>query len=739
MKEKLTEIVAVLMTVLAWSAGAVPHVVRFTEPAEENVRGWEERSLPLGNGWFGVNLFGGIGEELVTVTHNAVLTGREFAGKVYGNLTEALELRVKTELPPIGGHHPVVRYERVLDVDRAIATVTYGLRGVDYRRETFCSYPDKVLAMRIVATRNGKPVPAKVDVDLSFPCQEKGDASVYARRGSVRRTTDGIKADGVFPYYGVRFAGRVARIDEADGSVVFLFACDTNYRLRPETFSLPPERKLDAADDPGPRAESILAAARTKGWERLKVEHLADMARTLGAAQLDLDADPADALLTTDSLLNAYRLGRPSRYLEETYWQYGRYLLVASSRPGGLPANLQGIWAYGRETPWGSGYWHNINVQMNYWPAFNTNLAECFVPYAEFNAAFRPTTYDTAVAYLKRIGSNALPPVGERSDLWCVGCAVYPYDVGPGPGKQDGPGTGGLTTRLFTDWWEFTQDEQALRQYVFPVLHGMSDFLTRCVTNVNGKALAAFSASPEQIDQTKPWNGDWSKGPPYYNTVGCTFDQTLFWENAQALVRLARHLGTNDAVVARAAEQLDRYDPILIGESGQIKEYREERKYGEIGEYHHRHISQLMGLMPGTLVTAARPDWMAAAKKTLDFRGDESTGWALAHRLNCRARVRDGEGAYRLIRNLLAQRTYANLWDAHPPFQIDGNFGATAGMTEMLVQSHERDERGEFVVRLLPALPKEWPNGRARGLRVRGGKTVDFEWRDGKVVRQSVR
>ena len=338
----------------------------------------------------------------------------------------------------------------------------------------------------------------------------------------------------------------------------------------------------------------MLAAAAAQGWEALKAAHEADLAALLGRAAVDLGADPADALLTTDALLTGCRNGRRSRYLEETYWQYGRYLLVSSSRPGSLPANLQGVWTAHRKSPWGSGYWHNINVQMNYWPAFSANLAECFRPYAEFNAAFRPGTRAFAVEYLRRHGLPDLPKDDEAQDMWCVGTAVWPYVVDGGPGGHSGPGTGGLTTKLFVDWYDFTLDREALERYVWPVVHGMADFLSRCVVETNGLFLSKFSASPEQmvghLEDHFRWGVDKAQ---YYTTVGCAFDQQMIAENNADCLRLAKELGVEDGVTAKIRSQIAKYDPVQVGADGQIKEFREETHYSDIGQRHHRHISQL--------------------------------------------------------------------------------------------------------------------------------------------------
>ena len=725
------------------------HRLVAVRPSEDTLAGWEWQSYPLGNGWFGASVFGGIGAERIQITENSFLTRR--------NLTNALDIRLRF----VGDGHDEAHasgYMRTLELETGLLGIVYEIGGVTFRREVFASYPGRVLAVRLTASRKGAlSFDLAPEAPFQQPFGEGCGADADGRAARITAHGDEIEVIQHLQHYDVRFYGLLKVVTDGTvaagdaalsvrdaGEATIYFSCATNYRLSPEAFRTGTSRiaTQPETDEPDPGAATAARAAVEEavklGYDAVRVAHVADFSGLMDRVELRLPGAERDDGAETFALLENAKKDIPSAYLEETLFQFGRYLLVSSSRPGTLPANLQGVWTAHEKSPWGAGYWHNINVQMNYWPAFVTNLAECFVPYAEFNEAFRPATRDATVGYLRELGLGTEPADGEAEDLWSVGTAVYPYVVEPAHcSGHSGPGTGGLTTKLFADFWDFTRDEAALRRFVWPVVHGMADFLSRCVKDCDGKLLSAFSASPEQVN-TPDGTWDWHKGPPpYYHTVGCAFDQQMIWENNHDLLRLADALGADgDSVVARVRDQIDRYDPVQVGDSGQVKEYREEREYGEIGERWHRHISQLVGLYPGSLINRDRPDWMAAARRSLDLRGDYSTGWALAHRINCRARLGDGDYALKLLRLLLANRVFHNLWDSHPPFQIDGNFGATSGIAEMLVQSHATGSDGAFAIDLLPALPSAWAeHGSFRGLCVRGGWEVDCAWRDGRPVK----
>ena len=694
-------------------------IMRYFTPAENSNEGWEKYSLPIGNGHFGASVFGG------TISERIQFTTNTFANTYsYGGVSNFGEVFIDFN------HNGAINYERGLNLNTGVVYSVYDVNTIRVRREAFVSYVDKVFAYRI-KTQGGK---ISFDARLVIPYLNERPIEEGGRTGEVFLDGDTIVMRGTLPSRELVYEARLSIV--TDGELVIndntltvkdandtklYYTLDTSYKLCPEVFLDGNHKAM--GNDPHDAVVKCINNAVQLGWDQLYSRHLKDYCELIDRVQFDLGG--SDDGRSTEELLISYQNRNAELYLEELYYAYGRHLLVSSSREGTPPASLQGAWSVHDKSPWGSGIWHNINVQMNYWPSFSTNLAECFKAYAEYWKAYQKAASNHASNWIKELcPENYVEGEGECG--WIIGTGAFMYEIeGVGKHTHSGPGTGGMTSKMFWDYYDFTQDEEILKEYTYPVIHGMSKFLTKCVKNYDGRYLCSYSASPEQI-----LSGQWvqqHKQQQYCLTIGCGFDQQFIYENAVDDLKCSKILDVTDETTKLEKEQLDFYGPVQIGYSGQIKEYDEEHFYGEIGEANHRHISQLVAITPGSTVTHSTPAWLDAARLTLQMRGDKSTGWALAHRLNAWARVGDGNHCYLLLQNLLRERTYPNLWDVHPPFQIDGNFGATAGMTEMVLQSHEG------YVSLLPSLPDAWKNVSFKGLKARGNFTIDCDYKDGKV------
>ncbi len=687
---------------------------------------WEQWSYPIGNGYVGANLFGRTDTERIQITEKTLHNKGCYNN---GGATNFAELYLDFN------HTGVTDYRRSLNLNEAIAHVSYTSGGVAHSRQYFASYPDNVLVVRLDADRKGA---LSLTIRPQIPYLDKKD-----RTGEIIANDNLLTLKGTIPFFKCNYEGQIKVINSGGSlssntqkgtitvngadSLTILIVTGTNYQLGQRIFAEPPDKKLDSRLDPHEAVSSRIAAAERMGFETLKKRHLADYQNLFDRVSVNLDSKPSSK--PTHVLLEDYKKGTQDPWLEELMFQYGRYLLIASSREKSLPANLQGVWTQFDHTPWSGGYWHNINVQMNYWGAMSANLPECFEAYLAYFQAYLPRARKYAEDYVRKANPKQLGNYGGDNG-WIIGTGANAYHVGGASIGHSGPGTGGFTSKLLMDYYLYTMDRKYLEAVAYPAMLSLSKFYSKALIPHGELLLVEPSSSPENTATKNQLNGMPGHMLPkgYYITAGCTFDQGFVWENFNDTLALAKALGKNDPFLDVIRKQMPKLDPIQVGTSGQIKEYREEQAYSDIGDPNHRHISHLCGLYPGTLINSQHPDWMKAAAKTLDLRGDKTTGWALAHRMNCRARLGQGDQAHAVYSRFIRERTVPNLWTLHPPFQIDGNFGTMAGVVEMLLQSHDGS------IAILPALPKAWRNGSFSGLVARGNFIASASWKDSKVM-----
>ncbi|MEP2775109.1 MAG: glycoside hydrolase family 95 protein [Luteolibacter sp.] len=688
----------------------------FDEPAPDSDLGWANNSIAMGNGYMGINVFGGTESDRIQITENSLYDSGGEGGMRRRGLNNFAEVYLDF------GHKDASNYERELNLNQGISSVKYEQDGVEHSREYFTSYPDKVMAIRLGASEPGK---------VSFTLRPTIPFLGEAKSGSVAAEGDAITLSGVMSYYDIKFEGQfkiipqggtmktgddTITVSDADSAVI-LIAVGTNYQFDPKVFlTEKPTEKLAGFPHPHEKVSKYISDAAAKPYEELLKNHLADYTELFDRVSLDLGGIAPE--ITTDELVDAYPDGESSRYLEELAFQFGRYMLICSSRAGTLPPNLQGIWNVYEKPPWASQYLHDTNVQMAFAPAFSANLPELFESYVTYFEAYRPRQHKYATQYIEKYNPSQLDPEGDNG--WSGPFWSSPYTV-PGKSPIAGFGTGAWIAQMFWDYYDFTRDVALLEETVYPVMYEQANFASRFVKDVDGILLADPSSSPEQKKR---------------DTVGTTFDQQMFYENHHNTLTAAKILGRSDERLDIYDEQLPLLDPIQIGKSGQIKEFREEEFYGEIGDPHHRHTSMLLGLYPGQLINDKTPAWRDAAKVSLDKRTRKSNiGWARAERIAFLARVHDGEEAYAFYQDFIEGNLLHNLFNDHrggPLFQADGNYGATAGVVEMLLQSHDH------VVAPLVAMPEKWSDGSYRGLLARGNFEVSAQWSDGQADRIEV-
>lgn len=724
---------------------------------------WEHTTLPIGNGSIGGNVYGSIGSERITFNEKSLwrggpntskgaayywnvnkesahvlkdirqafmdndtrkaaeLTQNNFNSGVpyesnaeepfrFGSFTTGGEFRIATGL----ADSDVTDYSRVLSLDSATVNIGFVAGGVKYTRTCFVSYPDNVMVVRFCGSEAGKQ-----NLVFSYlPNPLSTGKYVRRKRGECCYVSS---LDNNHMKYVVRVKsvikggkswtddeGRI-HVENAD-EAVFLISADTDYRMNFDPDFTDP--KAYVGENPLKTTEEWILHASSLSYDELLDRHYRDYSSLFGRTEFELNTScPGTATdlnrLSTPERLNRYRTGAPDYGLETLYYQFGRYLLISSSRPGNLPANLQGMWHNNVDGPWRVDYHNNINIQMNYWLACPTNLPECELPLIDFirtqvkSGAVTAKAYFGARGWTTSVSSNIFgftTPLRDKDMSWNFSPVAGPW----------------LSTHVW-NYYDYTRDVDFLRTVGYDIIKGSARFAVDYLWHKpDGSYTAAPSTSPEHgpIDE------------------GATFSHAVIREILLDAIAASKVLETDTAERQEWEQVLAGIVPYKIGRYGQLMEWSKDI---DDPSDNHRHVNHLFGLHPGhTISPVTTPELAKASRVVLEHRGDGATGWSMGWKLNQWARLHDGNRSYTLYGNLLKNGTNENLWDFHPPFQIDGNFGGTAGVTEMLLQSHMG------FIHLLPALPDVWHEGKLTGVRARGNFVIDMYWQDNNLTKAVV-
>lgn len=720
---------------------------------------WESKSLPIGNGNIGANILGSVEAERITFNEKTLWRGgpntakgakyywdvnknsahllkdirqafkdgddakaakltRENFNSVasydshgekpfrFGNFTTMGEFYIETGHSFVG----MGDYKRALSLDSALAVVQYIKDDINFTRKYFVSYPANMMVIRYSADK-----PAQQNLIFSYAPNPVSEGKIEAEGNS------GLTYRATLDNNGMKYTLRIESeckggtttvkdgkiyIDGAD-EVTFYVTADTDYKINFDPDFNDPLAYVGV--NPDETTAAWMKAAKEKGYEKLFEEHYNDYASLFGRVQLELNPNAPMTLeypgvndLPTPKRLARYRQGKADYGLERLYFQFGRYLLIASSRPGNMPANLQGMWHNNVDGPWHVDYHNNINLQMNYWPACATNLTECMLPLVDFIKTLLKPGAVTAKAYYGARGWTA----GISGNIFGYTSPFSSYDMSWNFNPMAGPW---LATHVW-EYYDYTRDKKFLKETGYDIIKSSAIFAVDYLwKRDDGSYTAAPSTSPEHgpIDQ------------------GATYVHAVIREILLDAIEASKVLGVDAKLRREWNSVLANLAPYKIGRYGQLLEWSKDI---DDPKDQHRHVNHLFGLHPGhTVSPVTTPELAEASKVVLVHRGDGATGWSMGWKLNQWARLHDGNHAYTLFGNLLKNGTLDNLWDTHAPFQIDGNFGGTAGITEMLMQSHMG------FIHLLPALPDAWSEGRVAGICAKGGFDVEIIWSEGTL------